>query len=79
MSRLVYPEPDRWYLPAIEIVEYDIRKISESLRLGSDDPDPKGFRSAYQYSEHLMRVIRLGAIQEERRDFPPIIVRGIDE
>lgn len=66
MGRLRYPEPDRSYLALIESIEHDIDLIKRSLRIGTDDPDPTGFRGAYRVAEHLLQCMRVGAIKYER-------------
>ena len=61
------PEPDRAYLQTIEVIEYDIECIQKGLMLGTDDPDPNGFRAVVRIAEHLFQVIRLAAIAQERK------------
>lgn len=69
MTRQSYPEPDRWYLPAIQIIEYDIDAIRKVLRLGTNDPIP-AFRQCYLYAKQLDDIIRIAAINQERKEFP---------
>lgn len=66
MTRLSYPEPDRWYLPVMESVKYHIDSIEHGLRLRTDDPVPS-FRAIVRHSEYLHKLIRFAAIQEERK------------
>lgn len=58
-------EPDDWWLPVIEIVEYDIDSITKCLRLKTDDPIP-AFRECYKLAEHLQQIIKIAAIRQER-------------
>lgn len=66
MGRLIHPQPDRSYLQTMEIVEYDIGEIRKVLRLGSDDPDPNGFKSAVAYARHLHELLKFAAIAHDR-------------
>jgi len=54
-----------WYLPVMELVEYHIQAIRRGLGIDTT-PDPAGFAMVTKHSEHLDKLIKFGAIQNER-------------
>lgn len=78
MTRMSYPEPDRWYLPILENIEYSIKNIEKGLRLNSNDPTPN-FIAVVKQAEHLYKLIRVAAIQQERKSVGQSIIKWPSE
>jgi hypothetical protein len=53
-------------LQVIESIEYNLDQIKRAIRIGTDDPDPSGFRAAIPYAKYLYELLRIASINEER-------------
>lgn len=61
MNRLRPPEPDRWYLDAIELVKHHVDTIERALRLRTEDPDPSAFAACIPSAEALLKTLSTAA------------------